>query len=298
MPFPPTTSQRGCGTPASASASRWRSLFVARIAVAGFRGCARPSFSAMRAATATGVSVPAAITPSSGRAAASRSIADSSSIETMQRRSANANPGAAGSRSQTAVQIACARAVSSRPSCAGPAPSTSKVRPLSGGSAATRPIVAVACDDGAGEESEVADSDAAPEGRAPRGFIAARGLPSAPGYGVSIVALRELVYTAVLSVAVAVAVVTSAASYAATSPTPAATGLATGKALYRQFCGQCHALSEALSAGFGNNSEGDRVGTAGPASTCCGSRIDTASPPSPSRPAVTSWWRRRSRWRS
>ena len=41
-------------------------------------------------------------------AAASRSIAGSSSIETMQRRSASANPGAPGSRSQTAVQMPCA----------------------------------------------------------------------------------------------------------------------------------------------------------------------------------------------
>ena len=73
----------------------------------------------------------------------------------------------------------------------------------------------------------------------------------------SIVALRELVYTAVLSVVVAVAVVTSAASYAATSPpTAGATTPAIGKALYRQFCGRCHALSEALSAGFGSNTKG------------------------------------------
>ena len=92
--------------------------------------------------------------------------------------------------------------------------------------------------------------------RASRRLLAARGLLSAPGYRVSIVALRELVYAAVLSVAVAVAVVTSAASYAATRPTPPATGLASGTTLYRQFCGQCHALSEALSAGFGNNSKG------------------------------------------
>ena len=36
------TCQRGCGTPASASASRWRSLFVARTAVADEIGCGQP----------------------------------------------------------------------------------------------------------------------------------------------------------------------------------------------------------------------------------------------------------------
>ena len=69
-------------------------------------------------------------------------------------------------------------------------------------------------------------------------------------------ALREFVYATVLSVAVAVGVVISAASYAATNPTATTTSLASGRTLYRQFCGQCHALSEALSAGFGNNSKG------------------------------------------
>ena len=34
---------------------------------------------------------------------------------------------------------------------------------------------------------------------------------------------------------------------------PAASQLAIGKHLYRQYCGQCHALSQALSAGFGNS---------------------------------------------
>lgn len=88
-------------------------------------------------------------------------------------------------------------------------------------------------------------------------LIAALGLQSAPGYRVIIVGLREFVCAVVLSVAVAVAVVTSAASYAATSPqTAGATTPAIGKTLYRQFCGRCHALSEALSAGFGSNTKG------------------------------------------
>ena len=34
---------------------------------------------------------------------------------------------------------------------------------------------------------------------------------------------------------------------------PAASQLVIGKRLYRQYCGQCHALSQALSAGFGNS---------------------------------------------
>jgi mono/diheme cytochrome c family protein len=34
---------------------------------------------------------------------------------------------------------------------------------------------------------------------------------------------------------------------------PAASQLVVGKRLYRQYCGQCHALSQALSAGFGSS---------------------------------------------
>ena len=34
------------------------------------------------------------------------------------------------------------------------------------------------------------------------------------------------------------------------------TSTAQGKVLYRKYCGQCHALSQALAAGFGNNSKG------------------------------------------
>jgi mono/diheme cytochrome c family protein len=40
------------------------------------------------------------------------------------------------------------------------------------------------------------------------------------------------------------------------APQAASTGIgnaALGKQLYRQFCGQCHALAQALAAGFGSN---------------------------------------------
>ena len=134
-----TTCQRGWGTPACANRSRWRSLFVASAAVAGEIGCGKPSFAATRAATATGQSVPGEITPSGVSADASRSIAGSSSVETMQRLSASGNPGAAGSRSTTAVQMPCDRAASSSPSCAGPAPRTRRRGLLSRGCLATMP---------------------------------------------------------------------------------------------------------------------------------------------------------------
>ena len=59
----------------------------------------------------------------------------------------------------------------------------------------------------------------------------------------------------------ALAAVPAATSLASTSPTSAAAGsgpppgytAALGKQLYRQFCGQCHALSQALAAGFGSD---------------------------------------------
>lgn len=52
--------------------------------------------------------------------------------------------------------------------------------------------------------------------------------------------------------------VTSTASFGAVRQ-PAATtqsSTAEGKVLYRKYCGQCHALANALAAGFGNNSNG------------------------------------------
>ena len=38
-----------------------------------------------------------------------------------------------------------------------------------------------------------------------------------------------------------------------TGTRPGAGDLVIGKRLYRQYCGQCHALAQALSAGFGSN---------------------------------------------
>jgi mono/diheme cytochrome c family protein len=46
----------------------------------------------------------------------------------------------------------------------------------------------------------------------------------------------------------------------ASGPTGAPTKLQTGKGLYRKYCGQCHALTAALAAGFGSNI---RLGTNG-----------------------------------
>ena len=85
-----------CGTPASTKRSRWRSFDVAACAVAGSSGCGRPSRAAMRAAIATGKSMPGATMPSTRSAPASRSMAGSSSTETIARRSAKRNPVRAG----------------------------------------------------------------------------------------------------------------------------------------------------------------------------------------------------------
>jgi mono/diheme cytochrome c family protein len=60
-----------------------------------------------------------------------------------------------------------------------------------------------------------------------------------------------------IALALALAAVPAAYSLAATSPkataTPAASSASVGKTLYRQFCGQCHALAQALAAGFGSD---------------------------------------------
>ena len=72
---------------------------MASTAVAGSIGCGSTSRSAIRAAIATGQSMPGATRPSTRSAAASRSIAGSSSTEMIARRSAKRKPGAAGLRS-------------------------------------------------------------------------------------------------------------------------------------------------------------------------------------------------------
>jgi mono/diheme cytochrome c family protein len=56
--------------------------------------------------------------------------------------------------------------------------------------------------------------------------------------------------TALVVAAVAI-LIPSASSHLGARPK--VSQLVTGKRLYRQYCGQCHALSAALSAGFGNN---------------------------------------------
>jgi|SRR5436190_13149841 len=60
----------------------------------------------------------------------------------------------------------------------------------------------------------------------------------------------------VFSVVLVVSVVASIGSFATASPSTSATAgdLVTGRQLYRKFCGPCHALAQALSAGFGSNS--------------------------------------------
>jgi mono/diheme cytochrome c family protein len=60
------------------------------------------------------------------------------------------------------------------------------------------------------------------------------------------------VFCAVIAVGTFAIVTSSAATHVGT-PTATA-NLVVGKRLYRQFCGQCHALSQALSAGFGSDS--------------------------------------------
>jgi mono/diheme cytochrome c family protein len=67
-----------------------------------------------------------------------------------------------------------------------------------------------------------------------------------------------LVCVALLSVAIATSIVASPISSASTGPAASTKTslLVVGKSLYRKYCGQCHALSAALSAGFGNNGGG------------------------------------------
>ena len=59
-------------------------------------------------------------------------------------------------------------------------------------------------------------------------------------------------FSATLFVGVHVASVAADSSHAAPSAQPSAEVLDIGKKAYRQFCGQCHALKEALAVGFGS----------------------------------------------
>jgi mono/diheme cytochrome c family protein len=60
-----------------------------------------------------------------------------------------------------------------------------------------------------------------------------------------------------VSAVLALSGIASTRSLATASPAaaPAAVDFATGRKLYRQFCGKCHALDKALSAGFGSSSQ-------------------------------------------
>jgi mono/diheme cytochrome c family protein len=62
--------------------------------------------------------------------------------------------------------------------------------------------------------------------------------------------IRSALGIAIVSAVVMILVPVAASD---TRVNPATTQLVLGKRLYRQYCGQCHALSAALAAGFGNN---------------------------------------------
>ena len=69
---------------------------------------------------------------------------------------------------------------------------------------------------------------------------------------------RQRIFALALTVST-VLIVAGGASLAATSPSLQATtsrASIVGRQLYRRYCGQCHALAQALSAGFGNNVKG------------------------------------------
>ena len=69
-------------------------------------------------------------------------------------------------------------------------------------------------------------------------------------------AKRRILFV-IVSTALAVSMVASTRSLATASPAARAAGseLVAGRQLYRKFCGQCHALAAALSAGFGSNNK-------------------------------------------
>lgn len=56
----------------------------------------------------------------------------------------------------------------------------------------------------------------------------------------------------VVSVVLAATLLASARSSASTSPGSSTVPASLGRQLYRQYCGKCHALAVALSAGFGS----------------------------------------------
>jgi mono/diheme cytochrome c family protein len=69
-------------------------------------------------------------------------------------------------------------------------------------------------------------------------------------------------FCVVITTVLVAAVGASTHSFATASPTaPTASELVVERQLYRRFCGQCHALAQARSAGFGSSSNG--LGTLG-----------------------------------
>jgi mono/diheme cytochrome c family protein len=89
-----------------------------------------------------------------------------------------------------------------------------------------------------------------PQARAPKAAEGTR-------YRVTTVTVRQTLCV-VLSTVLTVAVVAATSSFATAGTSGSATNIApvAGKQLYRKYCGQCHALAQALSAGFGNNKNG------------------------------------------
>jgi mono/diheme cytochrome c family protein len=68
--------------------------------------------------------------------------------------------------------------------------------------------------------------------------------------------MRRALFLAVCAVLAFSAVATTRSlATARSAAAPTAVDLATGRKLYRQFCGKCHALDAALSAGFGSSSK-------------------------------------------
>ncbi len=68
--------------------------------------------------------------------------------------------------------------------------------------------------------------------------------------------LRVAVFVPIAAVLAAVAVGCAMAAHASTASSTASaapSSLAQGKQLYRKYCGQCHALTAALAAGFGSD---------------------------------------------
>jgi mono/diheme cytochrome c family protein len=61
-----------------------------------------------------------------------------------------------------------------------------------------------------------------------------------------------------------IAVSTGQLAFASPRASARAGDLVAGRTLYRQFCGQCHALAQALSAGFGSNKKGGLGNLGGP----------------------------------